>query len=462
MGTAEFLQGVGHLTSSPVLTLAPPRNLCQESGRWRALLDDPPDAAVLLMVAASELTELYAQLRDRGPVELAEPGRWLERRRVYLRAVTAEPEPPLALLRASAEALNASASLAEAMSALSALLSERLGWRSLGIRITVDSTATAAAEAALGAPHLAALKTGLPSVYYEGTPWPPLALPVVVDEAVSAVLSFAVPAAPPEGLLALANALSSQLAAVARRATEFRQGRTGRRRSDAASALALEELARTFSHELSQPLAAALNYAGALARTAAAEQVLRLAKRLQSQLMRARARLHELGGPLLVDVAPEPVDLGDLLNARLTRLVAPRGWLSLDLEPMLPPLQSYRPYLEQILDNLLDVACALADKGLYLQLQNDGSGLRLTMRGYRADQRERLGRWLSQPLHCTCAEGLGLRLAVSRALAIALGGELRLEDGEEGRPKLVLRVPLGGTPSLPGAGRLMDATPHAH
>lgn len=110
--------------------------------------------------------------------------------------------------------------------------------------------------------------------------------------------------------------------------------------------------------------------------------------------------------------------------------------------------------LEQVLVNLIDNACKYAkpssDPTIHLRLEGAGSRAVITVRDHgpgisRADQR-RLFRPFSKSDReaANTAPGVGLGLALSRLLARAIGGDLRLDDDVEDGASFVLTLPIAG------------------
>lgn len=107
--------------------------------------------------------------------------------------------------------------------------------------------------------------------------------------------------------------------------------------------------------------------------------------------------------------------------------------------------------VEQILFNLVDNACKYAaagqDRRILIQAAPAGARLALRVRDHgpgiaKADRRK-----LFRPFHKSAREaarsapGVGLGLALCRRLAHSLGGDLRLENGDEGGACFVLELP---------------------
>jgi C4-dicarboxylate-specific signal transduction histidine kinase len=107
--------------------------------------------------------------------------------------------------------------------------------------------------------------------------------------------------------------------------------------------------------------------------------------------------------------------------------------------------------VEQILFNLVDNACKYAagmpDKRLHLQIAVKRRAVTITVRdhgpGIAAAGRKRLFQPFSKSVHeaANSAPGVGLGLALSRRLAIDLGGKLELQSPADGGAAFVLTLP---------------------
>jgi signal transduction histidine kinase len=225
------------------------------------------------------------------------------------------------------------------------------------------------------------------------------------------------------------------------------------------------EFLANVSHELKTPLTSLIGFSQALidgsltseserARAATivheeSERVLRMAQEL---LDLARVE----GGSISMHITA--VDMGGLLQQEL-ELVRPRAVkrkleLNLTLPPGLPPVAADPERLHQILDNLLDNAVKYAPDGTPIQISalsnisgvevvvanatgpNEPDPQRLFERFYRAD-----------PSRSAAAGGVGLGLAISKELAIAMRGRLWADLGQDHALKLHLLLPAAAKPA---------------
>ena len=221
------------------------------------------------------------------------------------------------------------------------------------------------------------------------------------------------------------------------------------------------------SHELKTPLTSLIGFSQALvdgslksdaerARAATivheeSERVLRMAQELLD-LARVEA------GSISLHITP--VDLGGELQEEL-EIVRPRATereliLSLDVPADTPPVAADPERLHQILDNLLDNAVKYAPAGssVTVAVRVAGSSVetivsnpagahvpdpeRIFDRFYRAD-----------PSRSAAAGGVGLGLAISRELTVAMKGRLWADVDEASNLRMHLRLPVAIQP-LPG------------
>jgi signal transduction histidine kinase len=152
----------------------------------------------------------------------------------------------------------------------------------------------------------------------------------------------------------------------------------------------------------------------------------------------------------------ELVDVGETLKETVARLAdrTEKAGLTVSIEPASgAPLQSRtdRSVLEQIVINLIDNACKYAAAStppvVHVELRAQGREAVVRVRdhgpGLSAAERRRLFRPFSKSDReaANSAPGVGLGLALSRRLARAQGGDLRLDPAAEGAV-FVLTLPL--------------------
>ena len=152
----------------------------------------------------------------------------------------------------------------------------------------------------------------------------------------------------------------------------------------------------------------------------------------------------------------EPVQLGEFLDRTGRRLAERAAQAGMELQVEADgsireiTIQSDPAAVEQVLFNLVDNACkyaaGAADRRIHVQVEATARAVQLHVRdhgpGLPAEARRRLFRPFSKSAHeaARTAPGVGLGLALSRRLAVALGGGLEAESGGEGAA-FVLSLP---------------------
>ncbi len=155
--------------------------------------------------------------------------------------------------------------------------------------------------------------------------------------------------------------------------------------------------------------------------------------------------------------ARETLSLGELIAGLFETLAAQARRASLELQA--PPPGDWREVrvsvdraaVERVLFNLVDNACKYArgagDPRLHLLCHVDPRDVRLELRDHGPGVSAREARRLFRPFHKSArdaaqsAPGVGLGLALSRRLARAIGGDLRLERGTGPGATFSLRLP---------------------
>lgn len=207
------------------------------------------------------------------------------------------------------------------------------------------------------------------------------------------------------------------------------------------------QTAAAIAHELNQPLASISVYSEAALRmlrdgAKSPEKLQRALEGAMEQAQRAGRTLHELLDFLHKgEAVSELVDLNDVVREALA-IATENGYGGfrplLELERDLPPVRANRLQLQKILVNLLHNSVeAMRGAGVPAQtlaikvqalagqcmaqvtVQDNGPGL-----GAETAQR------IFEPFFTTKPEGIGLGLAISRALVEAQGGQLWTEPGK--------------------------------
>jgi two-component system, LuxR family, sensor kinase FixL len=216
------------------------------------------------------------------------------------------------------------------------------------------------------------------------------------------------------------------------------------------------EMAGAITHELNQPLTALMNYGRSaliLTEKDRVDELRAVIEKMVGESQRASEVVRRLrdffrGGTTRL----EPISIPELLNiTRLTDEVRKTGVeLSVLAAPDLPLISADRLQLELVLRNLLSNAVDATKearpgaRSVVLSAQRDGAHfIRVTISdnglGIPRADRERI----FEPFVSGKPTGMGLGLAVSRAIVEAHGGALRV-SGNVGRGEIQLTLPVAG------------------
>jgi signal transduction histidine kinase len=128
--------------------------------------------------------------------------------------------------------------------------------------------------------------------------------------------------------------------------------------------------------------------------------------------------------------------------------------LNLTLPPGIPPVAADPERLHQILDNLLDNAVKYAPEGTPIKISalSNISGVEVVVAnetGPHQPDPERLFErfYRADPSRSAAAGGVGLGLAISRELAMAMRGKLWADLGKDRDLKLHLLLPAAAKPA---------------
>jgi signal transduction histidine kinase len=207
------------------------------------------------------------------------------------------------------------------------------------------------------------------------------------------------------------------------------------------------EMAAALAHELNQPLTAVATYARAarmIAEAPAADRALLLDTlgKLVSESTRASEVVRRLrdffrsGTTRLAPVALAAI-AARVLEAARTRADALGITLALEADPDLPEILADETQLEVVLRNLvanaIDAASAARPGKISVRVAPDGPGLlRACVSDSGPGVAEADAGRIFEPFETTRASGMGIGLAVSRAIVEAHGGRLWVEPGTHG------------------------------
>ena len=215
------------------------------------------------------------------------------------------------------------------------------------------------------------------------------------------------------------------------------------------------------AHELNQPLNAAASYNDAAQRFLQKEELKE--KKLtyalvqsQQQIQRAGQVVHELFNFLHAgEMITMPIDLNKMITD-VINVLKEDGHLGkfttqLDLAPDLPPVQANALQLEKVLINLIrngieSMNDAGLDQGSIIvtvsTTENDSYAL-VSISDSGPGFSSKTAQHIFEPFYTTKPDGLGMGLAISRALIEAQGGQLWCQTNEvvEGRTTFHLTIP---------------------
>jgi len=216
------------------------------------------------------------------------------------------------------------------------------------------------------------------------------------------------------------------------------------------------------SHDLRTPLASIIGAASTLEDLREAlppsdqEELLQTVLSEAARLDRFVANLLDMTRIEYGGLEPRPAwcDLRDLIAEATRGLSSVLGQrkLEVELSEDFPLLYIDGVLLERVLENLIDNAAKYSSTNSPLRLTAHRDGARAVLRlfdrgpGIPHDQREAVFTLFHRVREADKrAAGTGLGLAICRGLVEALGGEISLEDGADGKGLCAeVRVPLGG------------------
>jgi two-component system sensor histidine kinase TtrS len=200
----------------------------------------------------------------------------------------------------------------------------------------------------------------------------------------------------------------------------------------------LAELAGGLAHEMQQPLASIVNYAGGcerLLRAGAAElqQILEGMERIQNTALRAGQIIRGIRA-LAQKRTPsrERVDVNDVARAAV-QLIEGRARqhgvaIRLDLGSTVPPVHADRIQLEQVLLNLLSngIEAMLERPGIitvHTRVRDDGA-VAVAVEDTGHGLREEIASHMFDPFFTTKPTGLGLGLSIGRTIVESHDGKM--------------------------------------
>jgi len=218
----------------------------------------------------------------------------------------------------------------------------------------------------------------------------------------------------------------------------------------------MRELARNLAHEVNQPLAAVVSYAGG------ALQLLEQGRGEEAKLRRALEQIgvqaKRASGIILEfreflrrqDTRHERLDVAALVHdaARLVQARAREAGVTIefDLPPRLSPVVGDRVQLQQVLINLIEnaveamAAAGSGERRLLISVVED-SQLEIRIRDSGVGMAPDLLPQLFTPFLTTKPHGLGMGLPISRSIVEFHGGRLSGENNPDGGMTFRVRLP---------------------
>jgi signal transduction histidine kinase len=221
----------------------------------------------------------------------------------------------------------------------------------------------------------------------------------------------------------------------------------------------LGELTASIVHEVNQPLAGVVSSGNACQRWLANDppNIERAAQSIE-RIIRDANRAHEVVERvrnLAKKTPPQktPVDVNEAVSevAALTRGEIERGSVDLDLQlsPDLPPVLADRIQLQQVLLNLIvnaieSIASGDGPRGLLVRTErNEPESVLFTVSDSgKGLDRDKLAH-VFDAFYTTKSEGMGMGLAVSRAIVEAHGGRIWAAPGESRGAVFRFTIPAG-------------------
>jgi two-component system, OmpR family, sensor histidine kinase KdpD len=219
-------------------------------------------------------------------------------------------------------------------------------------------------------------------------------------------------------------------------------------------------LLQAISHDLRTPLAALVGLADTLAMSKTASQQAQIAAAMRDSALRMNAQVNNLldmarlqAGAVQLDRQWQPLEevVGSALAAAATALGERRVDVRLDDD--LPLLQLDAVLMERVLVNLLENAAKYTPRGtpvrvsasadsesVTLVVHDDGPGL---PKGKEESIFEKFERGRKE----TATPGVGLGLAICRAIVQAHGGTIRAENATGGGARFLVVLPRGEPPA---------------
>ena len=226
------------------------------------------------------------------------------------------------------------------------------------------------------------------------------------------------------------------------------------------------------SHDLRTPLTVLLGLAESLALTgpALSGQQQEVATAIRDEAIRMNALVNNLldmarlqSGEVRLNRQWQPLEevVGSAVAALGQFLAAHK--LTIDLAADLPLVEIDAVLFERVLCNLLENAAKYTPKGSEIRIEAAvrGDEFRIVVAdngpGFAPGSEEAIFEKFARGERESATPGVGLGLAISRAIVEAHRGKIRAERGADGGARFIISLPLGSPPEMPGTGEEVAA-----
>jgi signal transduction histidine kinase len=261
----------------------------------------------------------------------------------------------------------------------------------------------------------------------------------------------------PRGLLDTLVEVGEQLAHVVARAWRQREAlRQQQELSQTGRLASMRELARNLAHEVNQPLAAVVSYAGGALQLleqgrADRDKLKRALEQVGAQAKRASNIIQDFREFLRrEDVRHERLDLHALVREAVALVDGAArdagATLQVRLPAELPPVEGDPVQLQQVLINLMHNAIESLNGGVRQRVVEiaveSGDQVEIRVRDSGVGMPQDLLPQLFTPFLTTKPHGLGMGLPVSRSIVEFHGGRMSAENNAEGGMTFRVRLPI--------------------
>ena len=237
-------------------------------------------------------------------------------------------------------------------------------------------------------------------------------------------------------------------------------------------------LLSAISHDLRTPLSALVGLVDMmlLTRPAPAPALVQLAESMRDEVQRMNALVSNLldmarlqAGTVTLNKQWQPLEevVGSALKGLESALF--RHPVEVRLPDDLPLLEFDTVLIERVLSNLVENAVKYTPPGTPVRIGAEGpAGGFVTIwveddgPGLPAGREEAIFKKFERGQSESATPGVGLGLAICRAIVAAHGGTIRAENRADGGARFLFSLPAGQPPAVPGMGGLAEDAPHGH